>query len=374
MASEHKHVRPQWAGKDIVDQDHAQLLDREAAVHEFEGKVPRHEAEDKTYGDYKRKQHAVAAAHHLRGMKVSVAAGDGREARKHGLMYQLHLQSLGHEPGGPVPDEVRQYEHVASGDGIRVYKFKPHGGDIFVLDRGETLGKKEFVMSDKTLQWQEHDDSTGGYLEAMHKAERSLYRTWKVTTGGPRDRGHVLVKHDGFKQTTIGYFPTVDEALLKAEELSKEGQQLDLTPMAAPLTEKSERSASSASGSSHSLSFGKDEEGSLEAKAEASASASATKCGKCGAASGLCKCGNMGKAETCRSCGKATNICGCKPAAKSEALAPDIAAQPLHKAVTPVSVYGVGKNGPEGVDPDQLQTRLHDLWVATSFLVDKAGK
>ena len=39
--SEHKHLRPQWAGRDIVNKDHGAELDHAAALHEFEGKLPR---------------------------------------------------------------------------------------------------------------------------------------------------------------------------------------------------------------------------------------------------------------------------------------------------------------------------------------------
>ena len=64
-----------------------------------------------------------------------------------------------------------------------------------------------------------------------------LYRTWAVH-GGAKATKHVLVKHDGVKQTTLGYFGTREEAMQKAEgsatmakseRLNKEGQQLGLT-------------------------------------------------------------------------------------------------------------------------------------------------
>ena len=263
-ADTHKHLRPQWAGRDVCDLDHGADLDREAALHEFEGKLPRHQAEDKAYSDYKHKQHARAAAHHLQGIKLAEAAGDEREGRKHGLMYQLHLQHLGHEPIGPVPKEVQQHLDAGSGsDGGKFYSYKPHRGDIFVLDG---LGKKEKNMAmdndeilndldlgddglgDVLLDWERHDDNTGGFLQAMDKTERLVYRTWAIERGA-RPTQHVLVKHDGVRQTTLGYFDTREDALAvaegfttmaKADQLEKEGQLLSMTPMGVPQTAKSE--------------------------------------------------------------------------------------------------------------------------------------
>lgn len=240
----HKHSRPQWAGRDVTDLEHGHELDREAALHEFDGKLPRHEAEDKAYHGYKRKQHELAAAHHLQGIKMAEAAGDERQGRKHGLMYQLHLKELGHDAIGPVPKEVQQHIDAGhAGEGGTLYNFKPHRGDMFVLDAMGALGKndKEKVMADDTmkLDWERHEDNSGGYLEHMDKSERVVYRTWEVPQGA-RPSKHVLVKHDGFKQTTLGYSNSRDEALAKAANLVKEAQQLSLTPLGTPQTAKAD--------------------------------------------------------------------------------------------------------------------------------------
>ena len=144
-ASKHKHLRPQWAGRDVLDKEHGTDLDRESALHEFEGKMPRHEAEDKAYGDYKRQAHAPRPRLTTSGVSSSPeATGDMREGRKHGLMYQLHCKQLGHEAIGPVPKEVHQHLD-ASGDDAenqKVYSFKAHRGDISTSLPDE-LGKKK---------------------------------------------------------------------------------------------------------------------------------------------------------------------------------------------------------------------------------------
>jgi hypothetical protein len=435
----HEHLRPQWAGRDVTEASHGTDLDRDAALHEFDGKLPRHEAEDKAYGEYKHQTHAKAAAHHLQGIKLAEAAGDNREGRKHGLMYQLHLKQLGHEPVGPVPKEVQQHLDAASGsEGHKFYNFKPHRGDIFVLDN---LGKtEEKHMADTnetlTLNWERHDDNSGGYHEHLDKSEGVLYRTWEVPHGA-RPSQHVLVKSDGFSQRALGYFGSRHEAMAKAESLSKEGQQLSLTPNGVPATAKSEgaglaavraaqhgnnggritegsaSSSSSASGSVSASSLDKEESTTASHSGEESTTASksfpwkkseggtsgempafsmAEECGKCGSSAALCKCGNLGKAELCKKCNKATNLCKCSGMTKSEGLASQAAvAEAEHKAAieagkallqkslatgTPdVNVFGTAKDGSTtGVDPQAVQQRLHNLYVAARFALDSAAK
>lgn len=137
MADEKKdHLKDlEWMGRPIAEKDHVHGLDREAAVHEFGNKIPRHEAEEKAYEDYKKEQHGRAAAHHLQGMKAAHASGNMDEARKHGLLYDQHVKHLGHDSSiGPVPDSVSRY---AAEEDKGPYKFKAHHGDRFVLDKSE---------------------------------------------------------------------------------------------------------------------------------------------------------------------------------------------------------------------------------------------
>ncbi len=430
----HKHSRPQWSGRDIVDAQHAPDLDREAALHEFEGKMPRHEAEDRAYGDYKRRQHTEAAAHHLLGIKLAQAAGDQREARKHGLMYSFHVQHLGHDPIGPVPKEVEQHRHGSGGPPPKVYTFKPHLGDIFVLS-DNLFDKKEPDMSSlkKTtpdLEWQRHDDNTGGYLQALDKGERVLYRTWALDRGMSKAPTHVLVKHDGQRQTTVGYFDTQEQALGKAEEfvvesmaksLAKEAQQLSLTPMGVPQTAKAEESSDGGSSGSSSTTEASSMSKGSESSASSSSSSTSTassmskaggadgatpdffsmaervlsrseRCGKCGTPTSACVCGNvdLSKAETCKACRKAKNLCKCPGMHKSEAEAAAAAEEAaehqaqldagkkLLKALqdggSPGVGFGTTKDGKtEGTRPEDLHKALHDLYVATKFVVESAA-
>jgi hypothetical protein len=222
-----KHSRPQWMGRDIADEHDGEHLERESALKEFSGKMHRGAAEDEAYGDYRKQQHAIAAAHHLTGMKLAEAAGDLKQGRKHGLMYELHLKALGHESVGPVPDEV--HHHLRDNLPEKLYRFKPHPGDAFVLDSGN-LGKQENSMADEKLNWEKHDDDSGGFLEAFNKSDRSTFRTWAVPMGGKGTK-HVLVKTESGRQSPLGYFESRDEALSKAEELSKDGPRLDAMPM-----------------------------------------------------------------------------------------------------------------------------------------------
>ncbi len=120
-----------WNHRMLVDPDHVHELEREAAIHEFGGKLPRPEAEHKAYEAYRRKQIAKAAAHHLQGMKASQSVGDHEEMQHHGAMYQMHLQELGHEAIGPVPEEVKQ--HLDQPSKEKMYKFKAHPADSFLL-------------------------------------------------------------------------------------------------------------------------------------------------------------------------------------------------------------------------------------------------
>lgn len=130
-----------WQGRTILDPDHAHELDREAAVHEFGGKYPRHEAEARAYSLYRKKQLAIGAAHHLKGARAAQAVGDMDEAQKHGTLYTLHLKELGHESIGPIPEEVRH--HLDKTDGEKHYKFKVHPADAFLLNDGEETKKSE---------------------------------------------------------------------------------------------------------------------------------------------------------------------------------------------------------------------------------------
>ena len=116
----------------ITDPKHVHTLETAAAVHEFLTRLPRHEAEARAHDEYKKDQILESAAHHLSGMKAAHASGSLEESKKHGVMYGLALQQLGHDPLGPVPPEVshklKNLEVTAP-----IYKFKAHRGDSFTV-------------------------------------------------------------------------------------------------------------------------------------------------------------------------------------------------------------------------------------------------
>ncbi len=129
-----------WLGRPVLDKAHVNDLERQAAIHEFDSKLPRPEAEAQAYSGYQKRQHQEAAAHHLLGMKAGLALGAPDDARRHSLLYDLHLQKLGHAAtaGGAVPADIdRITSELAHRDGgTGLYGFKPHGADAWVMDAG----------------------------------------------------------------------------------------------------------------------------------------------------------------------------------------------------------------------------------------------
>jgi hypothetical protein len=133
-----RQVRGAPTGRPIGAADHADLLDRMAAVNEFHHKQPRDVAEDGAYREYQKQQHIQAAATHLAGMKAAHGAGDMESARKHSRMYEMHLKKLGHSPYAAPPPEVRA-AHAKAIEAGGVHEFKPHTGDTFLLDGAEPV-------------------------------------------------------------------------------------------------------------------------------------------------------------------------------------------------------------------------------------------
>ena len=126
-----------WAGRPVAAPDHAAELDLVAAQHEFgPTPVPRKQAEELAYAAYLKRQNLEAAVHHLRGMRAAEAIGNHKAAQPHKLMYDIHVRELGHNPAGPVPDEVRT---LAGEDGKQSTRFKPHEADVLPLRRSEPL-------------------------------------------------------------------------------------------------------------------------------------------------------------------------------------------------------------------------------------------
>ncbi len=121
-----------WNGRTVVSNQHIPKLEQDSALNEFAHNMPRAEAEEKAYSDYRRGEHQRAAAHHLRGIKSSQGSGDRNEALKHSSLYQLHMEKLGLDPWKETPPEIQL--HMNDENKPSVYKFKATPGDALVLD------------------------------------------------------------------------------------------------------------------------------------------------------------------------------------------------------------------------------------------------
>ena len=121
-----------WLDKyPILDDDHVHGLEARAALNEWAHKLPRHEAEAEAHKDYIKDQLTEGASHHYLGMKTAHAAGDTDSALKHGIMYKLALNALGHKDTIKPPPEVENKAKHTPSKGL--YKFKYHPSDSLLL-------------------------------------------------------------------------------------------------------------------------------------------------------------------------------------------------------------------------------------------------
>lgn len=146
MAKGSKHGS--WMGHPTLEKEHEHELHLAAALHEFQGGMPRQEAEKQALADYRREWHARAAAHHFAGVKASHATGNMDDAKKHHALYSLHVRALGEDPMGPVPESVRKYHGQAGDEKQRhVYSFRGHDADQFLV---RPITKSECELVDLT--------------------------------------------------------------------------------------------------------------------------------------------------------------------------------------------------------------------------------
>jgi len=130
----------QWKGRPVADAAAVPDLDVSAAVHQFGGGVTRDEAEERAYGEYRKRQATEAAAHHLRLYRAATSAGDREVANRHKLMYDVHVRTLGENPAGQPPQQVK----ALVGDGAEpATRFKPHPADSLPLTK---VGVEEMVQ------------------------------------------------------------------------------------------------------------------------------------------------------------------------------------------------------------------------------------
>lgn len=127
-----------WGGHPLLQAKDAEQLELAAAVHEFHHGKDRVTAEKAALDEYRRENHAKAAAHHLMGMRAAQASGSTDDAKKHYDMYGLHIKALGHEQHEGVPAEVKRHTEGENVD--RAYNFKGHGADQFLVN---TVKKSE---------------------------------------------------------------------------------------------------------------------------------------------------------------------------------------------------------------------------------------
>lgn len=145
-----KESKP-WLGKYPVlqDEDH-HALEADSAINEFKLGMSKDRAEDQAHRDYL-KQHALkAAAHHLQGMRVSMAANDEEAGKAHSTAFDAALKHAG-LPSGKVPKEV---EDLISKEPSKLYSFKSHPADTFFLPKDEkgnveTKGEEPHIDNSK---------------------------------------------------------------------------------------------------------------------------------------------------------------------------------------------------------------------------------
>lgn len=117
-----------WCNRPILDKGHYDDLEALAAVHELQHGMPRADAEERAYTDYRRGHALDAAAHHLLGIRAAYAAGASDAAHQHGQMYASAMREAGLDPFAPPPKEVVVRFEKLQND---VYAYRAHAADEF---------------------------------------------------------------------------------------------------------------------------------------------------------------------------------------------------------------------------------------------------
>lgn len=134
-----------WQKRLILDPKDADQLDATAAEREFKDRLTRGQAEEATHKDYQQGKHREGAAFHLQGMRASQTIGQMDEAKKHGAMYIKHMKALGHDPVAEPPAEIKK---LAESEDTKVYKFKGHAADQYVMEPQTSEKKEDAPMSE----------------------------------------------------------------------------------------------------------------------------------------------------------------------------------------------------------------------------------
>ncbi len=120
-----------WMGRQIADPKDHDDLERMAARKQFHEGLPRKEADEAAYKDYRKRVHAQAAAHHLSRMKDAVSCGEKEVADKHKAMYEAHAAKLGLKPSESASPEIQQ--HMPTKGFKEVKSFSNHGADNLIV-------------------------------------------------------------------------------------------------------------------------------------------------------------------------------------------------------------------------------------------------
>lgn len=133
-----------WLGRfPVLDDSHQDDLEARAAIHEFKGKLPRQQAEERSHSDYLKEKALDSAAHHLIGIKAAHAAGHDEAAGKHGEAYAGAMKAAGHDPFSAPPQEVLDRAKNAKHS---IYNFKAHEADqLFTPEHREADGADEHI-------------------------------------------------------------------------------------------------------------------------------------------------------------------------------------------------------------------------------------
>lgn len=195
----------EWNGRPILHDEDAQHLESESALMEFRDHKPRKDAEGQAYEAYKSKHLTEAAAHHLSGMRAAQASGDHESAKKHRMLYELHLRALGHDPYDAVPDSVKTI--INHPDYKSSYKFKNHGADTFLVQKNEE-GEYELLAK--------------AYGPNRHEHIVKLYRRMHPTTRAKLYQNLVLASKNGTapKGALDRHLAACKEAMNKTERAS----------------------------------------------------------------------------------------------------------------------------------------------------------
>ena len=133
-------INSEWNSRPILNEDDKDDLDTRSAIHMFHHNLPRHEADEKAYQDYKRDKLIEGAAHHLRGLTSSHSIGDKKTAAKHGIIFKKILQELKHDDHLNPPKEVME---KFKNNSESFHQFRAHPADYYLISKENNKEVKE---------------------------------------------------------------------------------------------------------------------------------------------------------------------------------------------------------------------------------------